>query len=439
MHHGTDILVFSEKLSSRLTYILNVLLNRELGLNALVTTNTEEFEKHEGVKLNYSSQSIDNTLQIIPQGILFDYGIKDYFIEVQTHEVYQKVFFKNSKLSIPFDLFGAAFWLLSRYEEYLPFKGNRYHVFDYRNSLAWQNNFLDVPLVNLWTCKLRDELFKKFPTLGFKNRPFSFKVTVDIDSAYKFKHKGIARSFAGIISDIWRRQYKQLTQRIQTLFFNQKDEYDCYDFLIEAGKPYRRNILYFFLLGDYGLNDKNHSANNLKYRQLIQHLADYSETGIHPSFASNGHLQQLKIEMARLRQIVHTDVVNSRQHFGILHFPNTYQHLIQAGISNDYSLGYTNINGFRASMAAPFPWYDLRNEEESALILHPFCMNDVAIESHARKNSEKPIDVFLYYLYLNKHYGGELVMIFHNDVLANTEAGRKWQNFYKQILELLNA
>ncbi len=374
---------------------------------------------------------------MVPHGILFEYGIKDYFIEVNQHECYLKMFFKNTKGDVPFDLFGAAFWLLSRYEEYLPFKTNKYNVFDYRSSLAWQNNFIDLPLVSIWINELSGFLKKQFPDLQLAKKKCSFKVTIDVDNAYKFKHKGLARTLAGIAADIWYWKPTQLKQRFKTLFFNQEDEFDCYDFLIESNRKLRAHIIYFFLLGDYGLNDKNHSANSFKFQQLIKHLSDYSEIGIHPSFASNASINQLKIEIARLKQIIHKEVNNSRQHFGMLLFPNTYQALLASGIQNDYSLGYTNLNGFRASFASPFNWYDLRNEEETSLTLHPFCLNDAALQADFTKNHCEPAETFRKYHELIVRYGGEFVIIFHNDILSNTTQGKKWQQFYQLIISQL--
>jgi len=107
--------------------------------------------------------------------------------------------------------------------------------------------------------------------------------------------------------------------------------------LIQTHKEDKLKCIYFFLLGDYGKNDKNIASTNRNFRELIKHISDYSITGIHPSFGSNNSVQQLKVEVSRLSNITHRQISRSRQHFSVLHFPGTYRDLLQAGISDDYS------------------------------------------------------------------------------------------------------
>ena len=51
------------------------------------------------------------------------------------------VFFQTNETEIPFDLFAAVFYLLSRYEEYLPYEPDMYFRFPHAQSIAFQNNF----------------------------------------------------------------------------------------------------------------------------------------------------------------------------------------------------------------------------------------------------------------------------------------------------------
>lgn len=435
IHH---ILVYSNKSSNRLVYTLNTVFGNLMGLSYTITTDIEEFKRHNDAKLNYSALAMSNAINIVPHGILFDYGIKDYLIEVHTGEEYGKFFFKNNNSDCAFDLLGATFWLISRYEEYLPFKANKYNVFDYRSSVAWQNNFLDIPLVNIWCNAFKKNLLNKFPTLVFKHKFFKAITTIDIDNVYKYKHKGFFRTIAGVVNDLKSGNVRQLKSRIETVFFNRRDEFDCYNFLIETNKNFNADVIYFFLLGDYGVNDKNHPSSNLHFQKLMKHLADYSVCGIHPSFASNYNSKQLKVEIVRLSSITHKDIINSRQHFGMLQFPKTYTELILAGIKNDYSLGYTTINGFRASICNSYKWYNIANEEETSLVLHPFCLTDAALEKEAKLSSQPIIDMVEAYANKVNTVNGEFITVFHNDMLANTPNGLIWRGIYQSLLKIVS-
>lgn len=407
-----------------------------IGLNVSITTDEEEFKNSVWPKINYSSKPIPDSLHISPHTILFDYGIKDFLVEVNSNEKYVKYFFKSSSGAVPFDILGASFWLLSRYEEYLPFKANKYNVFDYRSSLAWQNDFLDKPLVNIWCYQLKELLREKYPILDFRQKEFKNLTTIDIDNVYKFKHKGFVRSLAGMFSDVRHLNFTQLKQRIATMFFGRTDEFDCYDYLVETNKKNNARVIYFFLLGDYGMNDKNHPSSNLAFQRLMKHLGDYSATGIHPSFASNFNNRQLKIEIARLGGITHKEIIHSRQHFGMLKFPGTYESLIQSGIRNDYSLGYTNMNGFRAGVCHPFKWYDISKEQESPLELHPFCIGDVSLDKQSGSDASKAREIVTEYVRTIKFFNGQFISVFHNDMLANTAKGLVWRGLYEDILAL---
>lgn len=399
-----------------------------------ITQNPVSFEQHDSVKINYSSQKfIKEAVKIVPSGLLFEYGIKDHHIEVHNHEKWNKLFFKTGG-DLSFDVFSGAFWLLSRYEEYLPFKQDKYNRFDVKNSLAYQYNFIQVPLVNLWFEALKEIIKEKYPTMDFAKRKYSYISTVDIDNAYKYKYKGIMRSVGGFIKNLVDLDFVRIKERFDVVTGKRHDPFDSYMYLLETQRKYNLHVIYFFLLGDYGINDKNHPSNNKKFQTLIKHLADYAQVGIHPSYKSSNNLAQLKIETQRLANITHLDVKNSRQHFSILQFPETYQSLLQAGLLNDYSMGYGNYNGFRASYCLPFNWYDLDSEQETPLTIHPFCLiettlkfTDKATRGNALQFAKPIIDEV-------KKYNGEMISIIHNDTMGNVKEWEGWQEVYEEIV-----
>ena len=51
-----------------------------------------------------------------------------------------------------------------------------------------------------------------------------------------------------------------LIDRTSVLMGKEKDPFDSYDYQLEIQKKYGLNVIYFFLLGDYGVNDKNHPS-----------------------------------------------------------------------------------------------------------------------------------------------------------------------------------
>lgn len=395
-----------------MVYILRTLISEAMGLAFELTSDINFFKSANGPKINYSGQAIENCIQIIPHTILFDHGIRDYQIQVNAHSAYEKLFFKNAKGTIPFDFFGASFWLLSRYEEYLPFKGDKFNRFHYKSSLAYQYDFLHLPLVNIWLSQVKLVLKKQYPELEIVEREYNFISTIDIDNVYKYKFKGFVRTIAGFLTD---KNFKERKQRLKIILNKERDPFDCYDFLIETHTNTGVQAIYFILLGDYGKNDKNHSANDLRFQSLIKQLADYSIVGIHPSYGSNDNLRQLKVETARLGNIIHRLILKTRQHFAMLKFPNTYKDLLQAGFFSDYSMGYTNKNGFRASYCYPYKWYSLDIESVSSLSIHSFCISENTLLVQKQKEHKSLVELSEPYVNEVKKYGGEMISVFHND------------------------
>lgn len=431
----TTVLIYSEKLNPRLKYILNVFLKDYLGLDYSITQNPVLFEQHDSLKINYSSQKfIKEGIKIVPAGVLFESGIKDHHIEVHDNQQFFKIFFKTSG-HIPFDLFSAAFWLLSRYEEYLPFKQDKYNRFDVKNSLAFQYDFIQIPLVNLWFSEFQKIICEKYNKVKIEAHQFSYLSTIDIDNAYKFKFKGIMRSAGGFVKCLLALDFEAIKERARVVFNRSVDPFDSYKFLLEIQKKYTINVMYFFLLGDYGVNDKNHPANNKNFQVLIKHLADYAKIGIHPSYKSNNNLNQLRIEINRLANITHRDIKNSRQHFSMMSFPETYQALLQAGIVHDYSMGYGNYNGFRASYCMPFNWYDLDSEQETNLVIHSFCLIETTLKYNNKAKNTNAVSYALPYINEVKKYKGELISIVHNDTMGSAKEWEGWQEVYENIVK----
>lgn len=416
-------------------FIISNLLEDGLGLNIQVTNDLDEFKESYLPRINYSGNDIEECLNIEPHIILFDYGVKDYSIEVNNNLQFSKIFFKNDNLEIPFDIFGASFWLLTRYEEYLPHKSEQFNRFHYTSSLAYQYDFLHYPLVNVWLNQLKKILQKLNPDLLFKERKYNFVSTIDIDNVFKYKNKGFVRTMAGYISDLLINNREGIKSRTSIVFNDTKDPYDCYDFLIDTHKTLNIKAIYFLLLGDYGMNDKNHSASDLRFQALIKHLDDYSSVGIHPSYGSNNNLQQLKIEINRLANITHRQIGKSRQHFSMLQFPKTYQALLQGGINEDYSMGYTNINGFRASYCYPFKWYSLEDEHQTNLLIHSFCITENTLQVEAKKQNTDFLKLADPFINEVKKYHGEFIPVFHNDTF-DEKMQKDYIEFLKQAVEL---
>lgn len=435
MNSNAHIFIYTHKITPRVKYIFNLIFKDYLGLTFNISTSLDDFRAYEGYKFSYTNQDFDSDFHIVAHKLLFESGIKEQTIQFQNHEAYQKYFFKTYKSTLPFDVFAAAFYLISRYEEYLPFLPDTFNRYEAENSLAYQYDFLKIPLVNVWLNEFEVLLKTKFKNLKTTHRNYNYISTIDIDNAYKYKQKGLMRTIGGYLKSISSLNKKDIIDRTSVLLKKVKDPFDSYDYQLEIQKKYKLEVIYFFLLGDYGMNDKNHPSNNINFQKLIKHLLDYAKPGIHPSFGSNKNVEQVKIEINRLAKISHKDIYNSRQHFSMLKFPDTYITLLELGIKNDYSMGYSKYNGFRASYCLPFYWYDLDDELETGLKINPYCLSDVSLRYSEKDSPQTIVEKALPIINEVKKYNGQLVTLFHNETMGTSQNWINWKNTYEDIVK----
>lgn len=111
------LLVYTQKITPRITYVFKHVCTQILGLKVGFTSKIEEFVAHEGMKLSYGKQSLANEVFIQNVDLLMEQGMNDLEVKVQDWEGIPCFFAVGETSSLPFDIFAASFYLLSRYEE----------------------------------------------------------------------------------------------------------------------------------------------------------------------------------------------------------------------------------------------------------------------------------------------------------------------------------
>ena len=200
-------------------------------------------------------------------------------------------------------------------------------------------------------------------------------------------------------------------------------------------EKYRYRPVYFILLADYGPNDKNIPYNNRYFQNLIRYLADYAEIGIHPSYAASLQPSLMVMETARLSKILKLEVERSRQHFLKLSLPETYRNLINNDIIHDYTMGYAEAPGFRASICTPFPFFDLDQDLPTDLMIHPFALMDGTLNSYLKLTPKKATATINELIEEVRKVGGTFIPLWHNSTLNDEGEWKGWLDVYIRMLE----
>ncbi len=429
------MLIFVTTITNRLEYTLELFLGDLVGIEYELTTDVDKFIFHTGPKFNYSTEPFGDELFFYATNLLFEKKIRKQDLSVFDWNDTKAFFSTHPKYIIPFDPFAASFYMVSRYEEYLPFTPDKFLRFDASESLAFQKGFLTKPIVNIYAKKVRQIFKEHFPELVFRERSYKYISTIDIDNAWAYKEKGVIRTIGALIRSIAELDFHLFVERIAVLTGRKKDPYDTYELLSDIQKKYNLKMIYFFLLGDYHENDKNVSVSSQKFQSLIKSVSDYCETGIHPSFYSNQKQGRLNLEKQRLQKITRKEITKSRQHFLKLRFSQTYRQLIDSDITDDYTMGFSGEIGFRAGICTSFYFYDLERETKTGLRIHPFAVMDATLKYYMKV---QPAEVMSYVgpvIKDIKAVNGTFITIWHNESLSDRKPWEGWKGVYEEIVK----
>lgn len=334
------LLIYTPKVTSRIIYVFKHLCTHILGLEIKFTTKIEEFIAHEGAKFSYGKKRLGNELFIQSTELLLEQGLSDLVIKVQPWED-TKCFFNVSENSdLPFDIFSASFYLLSRYEEYLPHVKDDFGRFPSSESLAYKKGFLKQPVIDIWAYKFRKILQARFEVLEFRKRKFRAVTIISVSHVFNFKNKGFLRSLTGTVLDLARLKFIRVGDRFRVLLRMKKDPYNVFDDLIYYVKKYKTRLVFMFQLSDYNSFDKNINYNRQNYRSIIKYVADYSRVGLRLGYFAVQEASVLKKEKKRFENIINgplQNVINPKYN---LLLPLHYSYLNELDIPNDYSMGF---------------------------------------------------------------------------------------------------
>lgn len=432
----TGLLIYTPQITQRVAYIFQLFFDSLIRTPYSITTDEAVFNAYTGPKLNYSVTSIsDAKVHIVPGGLLTEKGIK-----AQTPEVFVwnnlKVFYGTTSGSLPFDIFSASFYLVSRYEEYFPSKLDRHKRFQYKNCIAHKNNFLDEPLVNMWAEELKKIILKEYPAVVFSLNKYSFIPTIDIDTAYAHLGRNIFITAGAYLKALYTLDFKAILEKTLVLLRLKKDPYNTYHYQGAIFAKYHLFPIYFLLAGKRGHYDKNISPRSLRFKRLVKQLRLIGKIGIHPSYHSNKHIEIVEKEIKNVERYNSEKITCSRQHYLRLSLPETYRCLAKIGITDDYSMAYAPAVGFRASICTPFYFYDLRTESVLPVKVHSSSIMDGTLKEYLHLSPNRSIIIIKELIQKTKLLNGEFIPIWHNHSINDKGGWKDWKTIFETMMEV---
>ncbi|MCA0380646.1 MAG: hypothetical protein LCH58_00680 [Bacteroidetes bacterium] len=429
-----------DTITPRLQYMAAWLGQRLQGKPLPLVTTVAALPLQEPV-INYSTQQLTQIqYQIQPDGLLYETGIADKAVP-QGRWQNQAIIFPATAGDHPFDVLAAAFYCITRYEEYLPkYEPDEYGRYSHTNSVLFQLGWLKRPIVDEWLLQLTTALQERFPEWQPVPTKASTLLSFDVDLAWSYLHKGFWRNVGGAVKSLLRNDKTALQQRLAVLQHKAPDPFDVFAAIQQQHTAAHIPAQYFFLLAQTQKGyDKNISPNSTALQALMRQTATHSAVGLHASWAASLQASVLQQEQEVLQHILQMPNQSNRMHYINFRLPQTFRELLQVGILKEYSMGYGTINGFRAGTSVPYYWYDLEAECSTDLEIHPFGWMDA---NSIFEQKDTPADAAIELQLMQQRVqqsGGQMISIWHNHLLGLDALGRQWWPVYTTYLRNLSS
>ncbi len=402
------IVIYTPKVTNRIRYVLDFVFVQHLGIAYEWTDHPEVDRQPDRVYINYSNHKHKAWYSVFQDTLLLEEEIRPQKIFVSRESNFPVFYQTTDEYDCRFDIFSCIFYLLSRYEEYLPHEQDVHGRYLSSNSILAKKEFDFAPIVDIWLGYFKNELLALCPTLKFRSYSFEYVPTFDIDNAYCF----LGRNWLKHPPNVFKKD------ALNILLHRKKDPFDTYDFILDETAKYPTKPVFFFLLSDADTNDSRVSPTAPVLRHRIKSIQEKGiVTGIHPSYRSleNG---SIGLEKSALEAITAMPVLYSRQHFLRIRFPDYFRAVLAENIQHDFSLLYPDTMGFRAGYSRSFFFFDLEKNETTPLSLHSTCWMDATYEYYRNEKNEEIQQKITRMVQQLMKINAKLVTLFHNDLLG---------------------
>ena len=361
------------------------------------------------------------------------------------------------------DLVASAYFLISRYEEILHRdKRDVNGRFPGHDSLPCRAGFIDRPVVDEYGKLIRKWLGCTGVSIP-ETAPYIRKInlTHDVDEPFSCRTwRNVARNvFSG----------NNLIGAIRTKFGKlENDPYYTFPWLFQktimqlGTRTSRPHLLHLyenpfssnspndevsrsFLFFKAGGKTKNDKPRYDLYGKDIRALfalcrAQGATVGLHSSFQAGIDPSLIAAEKKKLEDAYGTEIRHNRHHFLSSREPEDMEYIEKAGFTDDYTMGYADIAGFRLGTSFPVHYINPATRRLTSLTLHPLIIMDGTLSDPAYMNltAEKAEDYCKRLIHNIRQVNGDLTLLWHNTTVVEGDTGYLRDLYVKLINELSN-
>jgi hypothetical protein len=434
-------------MSDIIDYIIRFLLGDEISLSTMAqvgyTANPEEFKNYKLVIIAspFFSDEVYGTsasLPTLPLQIWEEAPILFGQPEIELIE---------GTRVLRADLIASTYFLISRYEEMVrPDKRDAYKRFPGKESLPYRAGFIDSPLVDEYGKLLRAQLREtgcEVPEPPKEIR--KFYLTHDVDQLSHY------RSFRGFMGGLLRgiRRPKEGNKAIKSYFGGLKnDPWYTLPWLFKLDNSVRQvlgndrcePIAFIKVGGGSRKEDKPFVTHHIPdFQSLITLCKKRNITfGLHTSYEAGIDPSRILGEKKHLERISKKPTLYNRHHFLNSRQPQDMQALIDVGITDDFTMGYADVAGFRLGTCRAVKWINPITKELTKLTMHPLTIMDGSLSDkrYMYLNAHDAYEYCIRLINMVENWNGELVLLWHNTSVEDKPQSYH-RNLYSEIIKYI--
>jgi hypothetical protein len=292
----------------------------------------------------------------------------------------------DGQITMAIDVFGSSFFLLTGYEELVNVDRDIHGRFPAASSIGHQENFLHLPLVNIYLEILWTVMKRIWPRLERKKRRYRLLVSHDIDNPFDLLLKGLTeaappvwrsfrdRGLRGARDSIesWRKYRREMSS---PGFIDYEGLMDLSE---EAGG---RSAFYFKSNREAEENDSSYRLESLAAKKRVARILERGhEVGFHPGYYTYNSKRRWFEEWTDFQRLLPgVEILGGRQHFLRFSIPETWSFWEEAGLKYDSTLSFADSVGFRCGTCYEYPVFDVRERRRLDLRERPLLAMDKSL------------------------------------------------------------
>lgn len=330
----------------------------------------------------------------------------------------------ETTLVVHADIIAGAYFLLTRYEEIRRREVRDAHGrFPGKESLPYKAGFIHRPIVDEYGFLLREWLRQSGAVVSEPEKRIN-KIWLTHDVDVPFYSRTFRRVVAEAVKGIGLKKALSMYKGAIT-----SDPYYTFPWLAKinrslkevAGKN-RCSSVFFIKAGGNATQDKPVYRLDSKDIQALFALcqSENISIGLHSSYESGKNPKQVPVEKKLLEKALKKTIRLNRHHYLSSREPDDFNWLEMAGITDDFTMGYADVAGFRLGTCRPVRWISPLNKRLSEVVLHPLIIMDCTLSEphYMNLNYEEALQYCRELITQVENVHGELTLLWHNNTVA---------------------